>query len=362
MIDTLRLQSPPLSPAAAHALRERAVHRMAFDGATGEELWHITTAELEGSFDHRVLFRLESDDSITLEGSVHKLLLGHNIFGGSEDMQACASFLVAGIEKLLGVPLPPSALWRVHKTDWAECYDLGSFEGVEGYFRAIQGVSYPRRTPSKHGFHSIHVPGRMTTLKLYHKGVEFAVNDRKRLWKIVKRRDLRIRGPELDDLQETANRFLRSEVSVRRRLIEDFGEWPLVSQVSGEYLKRIHDAEMARLVREGKAEMETVRTYMEVKARLYAEYSDLTARNLLGTWMQLSALGEKETQKGMKRSTFFLHRKQLIDAGCSWHSADIAQVAQIFPMDFRPLSSDPRCIRGEDPKVTAQLDPYRAAI
>lgn len=362
MIDTLRLKSPPLSPAAAAALRDRAVHRMAFDAATGEELWHITTAELEGSFDHRVLFRLESDDSITLEGSVHKLLLGHNIFGGSADMLACSRFLVAGIEKLLGVPLPPADLWEVHKTDWAQVYDLGSFEGVEGYFRALQGVSYPRRKVSRHGFNSIHVPGRMTTLKLYHKGVEFAVNDRKRLWKIVKRRDLRIRGPELDVLQDYANKLLRSEVSIRRRLVEDFGKWPLVSEVTGEYLKRIHDAEMARLVREGKAEMQTVRTYMEVKARLSDLYTARVAAGLVGTWMQLSALGEEETKKGMTRATYFRHRKQLVDAGCSWHSSDIGKVAQIFPADFRPLSSDPRCVNGEDAKVKALLDPFRAAI
>ncbi|MDN8820286.1 hypothetical protein Q0N24_13745, partial [Staphylococcus aureus] len=92
---------------------------------------------------------------------------------------------------------------------------------------------------------------------------------RKRLWKIVKKCDLRIRGPELDELQDLANRYLRSEVSFRRRLVEDFGKWPLVSEVKADYLKRVHDSEMARLVREGGKEMETVRTYMEVKARLY---------------------------------------------------------------------------------------------
>lgn len=362
MIDTLRLKSPPLSPAAAAALGDRAVHRMAFDGSSGEELWHITTAELEGSFDHRILFRLETDHSITLEGSVHKLLLGHNIYGGSDDPLACTRFLVAGIEKMFGVELPPADVWEVHKIDDARCYDLGSFEAVEGYFRAMQGVSYPRRTVSKHGFNSLHVPGRMTTLKLYHKGVEFAKNDRKRLWKMVKKCDLRIRGPELDELQDLANRYLRSEVSFRRRLVEDFGKWPLVSEVKADYLKRVHDSEMARLVREGGKEMEMVRTYMEVKARLYDQYTDLTARNLLGTWMQLSALGEEETKKGMKRSTFFLHRKQLQDAGCSWHSSDIGQVAQIFPVDFRPFSTDPRCVTGEHPKVKEQLDPFRDAV
>lgn len=357
MLDTLRLKSPAISAEAADALAHVGLHRIAFDASTGDEVYHITTAELEGSHDHRVMFRLEGEGggaSIVLEGSVHKLLLGHNIFGGSDDLQACARFLVAGVSRLLNVELPPSDLWRVHKADVAGAYLFDSFEAVEGYFRALQGVSYPRRKVSRHGFQSIHVPGRMTTLKLYHKGVEFSVHDRKRLKKLLVEADV-------NSLQDYANRVLRSEVSLRRRLVEDFGEWPLVSQVTPEYLRRVHDAEMARLVREGQAEMRTVRTYMQVKARLYEHYTDRTARVLLGTWMQLSAMGEEETKKGMKRRTFYLHRKQLLEVGCSWHSSDIHQGAQIFPADFVPVLSDARALREEAPEVVKQLDPFRAA-
>ena len=289
-----------------------------------------------------------------VEGSVHKLLLGHNIFGGSDDLQACARFIVSGISTRLGVELPSADLWETHQIDEAGAYLFPGFEAVEGYFRALQGVSYPRRKVSRHAFQSIHVPGRLTTVKLYHKGVEFSAHDRKRLRKQMLQADL-------DWLQNYANGVLRSEVSLRRRLVEDFGHWPLVSEIPEGYAKRVHDSELARLVREGKAEMQTVRTFLEVKARLQEVYTPRNAHLLLGTWMQLSAMGEPETKKGMAPRTFYLHRKQLLEAGCSWHSADIHQGAQLFPMDFVPVSTSPYAISGEHPDVKKQLDPFRAA-
>ncbi len=353
MIDTLKLVSPQLPAETVAALVAVSVHRYAVDNSTGEELWSFTSGELEGSFDHRVRFNIR-DNSIVIEGSVHKLLLGHNIFGGSDDLQACARFIVEGISSRLGVVLPPADFWNVHQIDEAGAYLFPGFDAVEGYFRALQGVSYPRRKVSRHAFQSIHVPGRLTTVKLYHKGVEFSVHDRKRLRKQMLRADL-------DWLQNYANSVLRSEVSLRRRLVEDFGHWPLVSEIPEGYAKRVHDSELARLVREGKAEMETVRTFLGVKERLHEIYTPRNADLLLGTWMQLSAMGEAETRKGKKRATFFLHRKQLLEAGCSWHSSDIHQGAQLFPIDFVPVSSSPYAITGEHENVKKLLDPFRAA-
>lgn len=353
MIDTLKLVSPELDDSTLAAVVAASVCRSAVDNSTGEELWSFTSGELAGSFDHRVRFNIY-DRCIKIEGSVHKLLLGHNVYGGSDDLLACARFLVAGTMACLGVPLPDAEQWAVHQIDEATPYLFGSFDAVEGYFRAMQGVSYPRRKVSRHAFQSLHVPGRLTTVKLYHKGVEFSVHDRKRLKKQMLQQDL-------DWLQNYANNVLRSEVSIRRRLVEDFGHWPLVSEVPEGYAKRVHDSELARLVREGNVEMQTVRTFLEVKARLQETYSARVAHGLLGTWMQLSAMGESETRKGMKRRTYFLHRKQLLEAGCSWHSADIAQVAQVFPIDFVPVSTSPYAVTGEHPQVSKQLDPFRAA-
>lgn len=353
MIDTLKLISPQLPAEIVAALEAASIHRYAVDNSTGEELWSFTSGELEGSFDHRVRFNIR-DNSIVIEGSVHKLLLGHNIFGGSDDLQACARFIVEGISSRLGVVLPSADSWEVHQIDEAGAYLFPGFDAVEGYFRALQGVSYPRRKVSRHAFQSIHVPGRLTTVKLYHKGVEFSVHDRKRLRKQMLRADL-------DWLQNYANSVLRSEVSLRRRLVEDFGHWPLVSEIPEGYAKRVHDSELARLVREGKAEMETVRTFLGVKERLQEIYTSRNAHLLLGTWMQLSAMGEAETKKGMAKPTFFRHRKQLLEAGCSWHSSDIHQGAQLFPLDFVPVSSSPYAITGEHENVKKLLDPFRAA-
>jgi len=84
---------------------------------------------------------------------------------------------------------------------------------------------------------------------------------------------------------------------------------------------------------------------------------------LLSTWMGLSALGEEKMREKIGRRTFYRHRKLLVDAGVSWLGSDIGIVGgfQIVPEDFRPLPSDPRCLRGEDVRVVQALAPYRVA-
>jgi hypothetical protein len=77
--------------------------------------------------------------------------------------------------------------------------------------------------------------------------------------------------------------------------------------------------------------------------------------------MQLSAMGELEMRNSQSRPTFYRHRKMLVDAGISWHSSDIQQVTPVFPIDFIPISSDTRCVRGEHPMMRLALEPYRQA-
>jgi hypothetical protein len=128
-------------------------------------------------------------------------------------------------------------------------------------------------------------------------------------------------------------------------------------------LVAIYDREVARLLREGYSTMKTVRKHHEVRDRLFEVYGDnlRLAGLLFGTWLQLAALGEKATRDHMARRTYYLHRKQLQEAGVAWHGADvrIVEVASVLPGDFSPVRSDPRRVTGEDAKVVELLAPYR---
>ena len=57
-------------------------------------------------------------------------------------------------------------------------------------------------------------------------------------------------------LQRLADNRLRAEVQINaEKLAYDFGHFPLVSEITDDYLKKVHDDEVFKLLREGKTEM-----------------------------------------------------------------------------------------------------------
>jgi II/X family phage/plasmid replication protein len=376
MLDTVKLRSPVIPEDLAAAVEASLVLRTAVDLATGQLLYELCSGGLEGSYDHRVSVMVQRERWISerlpisrrvytrkeasppyleLEGSVHKAMLGHNVAGGPCDLRAACRWFVADVADRLGVRLPPADLWEARRLDWAEVYDLGSFEACEEFVRALQAAAFPRRKVARWGAESVGSAGTTTGVVAYHKGPEFAAHDARRY---------RRAGHDVLalELQQRANRLLRVEVRAKaRKLDEDHGQAPAVAELTEEYLRRIHDWETARLLREGKADMETVRRAEEVRERLAAEYGERLAATLYATWVWFSTLGEQQARKRMKRATFYLHRKQLQAAGVSWHGTDVAIVQRftLIPAGFSPVRTDPRRLTGEDPRVVQLLAPYR---
>jgi hypothetical protein len=391
--DTLKLWSPSISEEIASVIEHQLMTVHKIDGPTGELMWSLTSGELEGSYDHRVSIVVKRKRAVVLQlgaeltarlgvwkshrsnnlsrapefvdcepylevaGSVHKALLGHNVSGGPEALLPAARWLVAECGVRLGVELPDGAEWELRQADLAEVYRLG-FAGVQLYIRGMQGAEFPWRHDKKqtHGDHGLFFPGQTTVLKLYHKGVEFAKRDGRRLRGLLSE-------SELVSLQEEANGYLRVEVAIKAPTLDrKYGHRPTVREVADKELIEIADREVTRLVREGD-DMQIVRKHYEVRDRLFEVYvkNPRLAGLLFGTWLQLAALGESATKEKMKRATFFLHKKQLQDAGVSWHGSDVrvVETASVLPADFRPVRSDPRRVTGEDPRVVELLAPYR---
>jgi hypothetical protein len=231
------------------------------------------------------------------------------------------------------------------------------YEAIADYIWAMNNARFPRRKSGRYGEESVTFAGRTTAVNIYHKGPEFHAHDHKRL-------RLQIPKIQLEGLQHAANGIMRAEVQIKaRKLDDDFGHKPTVADVTEDYLKPVHDREMARLIREGKSEMKTVRKQKDVLQRLHDLHNQRLAGVLFGTWSQLSTLGEKITRDHMKRATFYLHRKQLQDSCVAWVGSDVLVLDNVasFPQDFAPVRTDPRHVCGEDPVVAAKLAPYRAA-
>jgi II/X family phage/plasmid replication protein len=293
---------------------------------------------------------------LAIEGSVHKAMLGHNVYGAPLPPVLTCYWFVDDVARRLGLPLPEAADWTVQRIDWAEAYELPSSAAVAEFVRGLNAAQYPRRKAMRYGSESLMFPGRTTAWKCYHKGPEFEAHDRKRL------RECLDRGA-LDELQQRADRVLRLETSIKsQKLVADFGRKPTVLELTETYLEETHDRETDRVLREGAAEVETVRTLQEVLNRLDHTYGSSLGRSLFGTWSQLSTLGEEVTRQNMSRPTFYRHRKLLDQAGCSWHGTDVMlREHSLIPAGFSPIRRDPRRLVSMADEVSYKLGTYSRA-
>lgn len=368
--DTIKLKSPSMDRDLIRRIEQKCMLRSGMDCSTGEVLYELFTGELLGSWDSRISVVPKYEDwvvgkdgrprlhacepYILVEASVHKAMLGHNVYGGPSDFLQACRYLVALVEKLLEVDLLPADYWTVHRVDVAHVYDLAR-PACKEFFDSIQLRNFPRRQKKAAKYDmAVYFAGKTTTVKFYHKGSEFTAHDRARLRGFFKTLFHHLHGSDpknleraekkVKALQRLADRRLRVEVEIHSdKLQYDFGRNPTVQEVSDAYLERIHDTEVERLLREGKQAMETVRTTTAVMTRLQNVYGDTKGAQLYGFWSAMCTLNENVIRDKYSRATFFRNRKFLEDAGVSWRSSNIVVTANDSLIhDFTPQRVDRR--------------------
>ena len=315
-LDTVSVRSPSLGESEINHLEAQFFRRSGVEMATGHERYVIFTGELESSADARIgvvikrkeyvvdrngrPVEVECDPYLLVEASVHKMQLGHNIYGGPTGFLEACRELITLIEKLLDVELPRADLWTVRRVDVALVFRV-SEEGCKEFFAGMKNSNFPRRGRGKAFYNmGFYFPGKTTTLKGYHKGTEFALHDKARLRGFYRnyfmykfgKNDLRNHErleKKIQALQRLANSRLRLEVEIHAPKLEyDFGKCPRVDEVSDSYLQQVFDREVEKLLREGKQGMDSVRTNRAVLRRLKDVYGDLNGQRLHGFWSMLS--------------------------------------------------------------------------
>lgn len=370
--DTLRLRSPYiLSKSAFERIKAKCILRQGTDLESGELLYELHTGELSGSWDARISVQPKNEEwtvdksgkprlvpspsYLIIEASIHKVMHGQNIFGGSNDIQHCCKTFIDILQKLLDTPMPDYQNWQVLKVDVAHVYAL-PMPAIKQFFDGLQLLSFPRRTRKASRYEmAAHFPGRTTTIKLYHKGTEFKVHDYARLRGYFKNyyqltdgtdpSNIKKAQKKVDALHRLANNRLRIEVSIHSdKFIYDFGKNIRVKDLTDDYLHKIHENEIERLLREGKQSMQTVRTTQQVIARLNNIYGHKNGMRLYGFWSSLVTLGDEATKNQYPKTTFYRNRKYLEDAGVSWRGSDVHVVANdtLLPSDFVPFPRDAR--------------------
>jgi II/X family phage/plasmid replication protein len=383
MIDTIKIESPSIDEKLALRLENLSILRQGIDNSSGEVLYELTTGTLEGSHDARISFRVwrqrpvqrlvqtepgvfkkkgspkmeNSRPYLIIEASVHKIKLGHNVYGGPVDFQATVKEFLAQVERRLGVTLPAHTEWIVRRVDWAEVFRL-PFVAIQEFFESCNTVDYPRRKGHKYGVNALYFPGSFTTIKLYHKGVEFREHDYDRIKRHLLitldrqgcgfQKSQQLVAKKMLALQRLANNRLRCEVEIHaEKLRHDFGALPLVHQVTDDYLAGVYEHDMRRLLKEGKSGMDTVRDNRAVMKRLRLMHGETNAERYFGFWSRLTMHGEnivKQEFLPARKATFYRYKKALLDAGVSWVGTDIHVIANDTPLpkDFSPLRADMR--------------------
>jgi II/X family phage/plasmid replication protein len=398
-LDTVKYRSPYIHEDMASYLEQQCTLKQGIFLPTGDVLYEFTSGQLEGSWDSRISFRVLREEWVSdgrgirqqpcrpyleVEASLHKFFLGQNIYGQVADFQFSSFMFLKRVFGELGLDvsehldhwwlqkykhhalIPSFWDWQVCRIDWAEVYRLTP-AAITEFFRSINHSRFPRRSAkaAKYGTNAVYFPGSFTTLKLYHKGPEFKEHDRLRIKNsLMQYMDRRLRegssatpkewfdwrDKKLKALQRLADNRLRVEVEIHAdKLMYDFKErLPTLREITDDYVKTIHDREVFKLLREGKTDMETVRTYDKVKARLNAVYKQRTANSLFAFYMQLAARGEEVVRDEYSKAQFYANRKKLVEAGVSWLCSDIHVIANdtALPHDFAPVRPNPRrCIQ-----------------
>lgn len=383
MIDTIGLESAAIPECLANRIESQSILRRGVDMVSGELLYQLTSCQLEGTHDTRLHIsvkreRFESvqvvdyvrevdskgraskrkvqtvlvscEPFIYIEGSVHKALLGHNIYGGPDDFVSTCYWLLDRVGGILGVDLLGVGDWLVRRVDVAEVFNLGSFEACQEYFRGLNAAEYPRRAVTRFGVSGIYAPGYSTTVKIYHKGVEFGKHDRGRLSKLLS-------AKELTALQDQANILVRCEVEIKaKKFMYDFGRLLKISEVDQTYLERVYDNDVCKLLKVGEDTVKVVRQAISVERRLYSMYSSRQAGLLLGMWYRLAAMGESVVKAQVPLRTYYRHRRMLKESGCGWLGTDVTvRNFTLVPQNFVPARSDSRRQSDVHPMVVSEL-------
>jgi II/X family phage/plasmid replication protein len=330
MFDTIKVRSPVINDLSVlERVYNFSVVKSALDVKSGEYIYRVVSVPLEGSFDNRISVRLLDDGRVVIEGSINKLIMGHNLFGVEDlnNVAFCARFMIRWVEQVLGVSFPLYLDWEVMRLDWAVNYKIGE-EAVKEWFVKMNNIYYPRRKVVRHDLSGLMFPGTTTTLKFYDKYKEFERND----FRVLRQFNI----GKAFELLDFAKGILRIELEIKKKkLMYDLDkDEVLVRDVINYDFEGLFEREILKVLKVGK-EMKICNDSLGVRKRLRMRYGERLGTILYSTWLRLSIEGYESVMRDMSKATFYRHIKQLKDAGVSWLNTDVVlESDNTIPLDF----------------------------
>lgn len=343
------LITPTILDHSAYKISQRLEKRIGFDSENDLLLYQITSKSLQGSYDSRISIKVETQKFISvdqngknvnykincspylrIELSLHKFFLGHNCYGGSDDLIYQVSGLYNWLNEYFDTVLPDYNNWIVQRLDYARVYKLPD---IDNFYRGFQTAYYPRREVIKFSEHSLYFPGSYTTLKLYNKEKEYYKHDRKRLRKVFS-------IDKLKELEHNIEGILRIELEFRsKKLKHIYEKRPKVSELNIEDIKQQFEIELQRIFKIKGDNMMTYNTNTSVREQIYNNYKTSLANTLYGVWCQLSINGYDYVRQNTPDSTFYRYINQLKEIGIVWNNTDL-HIQDTTDYVFNPLNTE----------------------
>lgn len=375
MIDTIKIISPSITPAIEAAVYRLCRQRHSLvDTETGTVEWEFFTGEIRDSWDARIGLSLVDHEIVNRNGkpekrkllhprlkvecSIHKAMMGHNVFGGPERFQPAVVWLVDELSEQMGCELPNALDWQVQRIDWAEIFQ---FTSMKSWFAQLKHLYYPRRGESAIRWEatSFWVSTSMIFAKVYQKQAEFLSHDYQRV--------LKMQGVKhAEFLKQISENIIRCEVELRPRKLKKVhgieGRNLYVREVCDELVREVWVSEMGKILQFNVSVPETYCDTYAVAKRLQA--SGLTPKLqmiLFGTWQALSTMGEEHCKQMMPKRTFLRHKAELKEMGIAWSSTD-AMVVKDDTISWAPRIGCDEHIQGETREIAFMLDICQVAM
>ncbi len=346
MIDTVRFKGRFLDPSL--------VPQIAFELETFVKykndmiLYEFTSGQLQGSFDHRISFKIKTKDWVydeslkapvlaecvapyfEVELSLHKFFLGHNCFGFDDDLSRIHTlydYLEVEIFKTRFIDRSTVELLRI---DIAEVYKFSNADDVRKIFHNMQNQRKYRTKPLRFKDNGIYFPSTVTTFKIYNKHDEFIRHDAKRLKKIMSEDDYNY-------IFNMSKNCVRLECEIhKKKLNELYGKHVYVEDLIMKKIVEIKDLylkEKQRLIFEARDDV-AIQIVGNVHDVLLQKFNSSKANNLYAFWMSMVMSGEEETRRKFKQSYYYASKKIFRELGIPFYEYGFNQAEELSDEEF----------------------------
>ena len=314
MIDTIKIYCE-IDKDTCDRIDNCSIVKSALNKESGELLYSISNAHLEGSYSSSISVRVGCSSKyrlpstgycIEIEGSYHKFVRGYNSHNGFYDLQFICCELIDIVSNYFGTNLPEYDNWYLQRCDISLCFYLGSQEKVCQYINNLSNCNYPKRKVKFYSDECFYVAGTSSTLKIYNKLLEFKKHDLKKFlntdFNLIKYFD-------------ECKGLIRFECEIKKKLLRRLynKEHIFITDVFYEELREIWRYEFMKVYKFINNNLSIIEDKNEVLERLKEYYTPTKALNAYSFFLACKTDGLENVKRRVPKSSYYDNLKRLKD-------------------------------------------------